>query len=411
MEEPSATVPMNKATPLGRILIVDDDPVVSGMLNISLAAAGYVCFEASSGEEALSMLSNTAEMALTGRPDALFLDIEMGMGIDGYQTCRSLRELKETRDIPVIFLSGHDSLEDRLLAYDAGGSDFIAKPFSPVEVLKKAQLVISHRSHQESIGEANRQVFDYAKNVLTSFEDIGVALKFNRSALGCHTLNSLAALAIESMSTFGVHCHMQLRTPETTLTLTLQGPASPLEVSVIEMSRSMDRIFRFSNRIIVNYDSCSLLVTDMPIADEELCGRIRDQAAIIAEAADVAVGNINLRSDAIQRAEGLRQLAEASRSAIDDLRGRYRDLQLETRLEFETMTDTIEEMYVHLGLSSHQELAISDIVRRAVDRALTKFEDVNILDRDFAHIAEELTKAGEYTIAPEEEAPMKVALW
>ena len=405
MEESSATAP------LGRILIVDDDPVAAGMLNVSLTTAGYVCFEASSGEEALSMLENTAEIALTGRPDAVFLDIEMGTGIDGYQTCRNLRELEATRDIPVIFLSGHDSLEDRLLAYDAGGSDFVAKPFSPIEVLRKVQLVISHRVQQDAVGEANRQAFDNAKNVLTNLEDIGVALKFSRSALGCRTLNSLAVLAIESMSAFGVHCHMQLRTPETTLTLTLQGPASPLEVSVIEMSRSMDRIFRFSNRIVVNYDSCSLLITDMPVADEELCGRIRDQAAIIAESADLAVGNIVLRTEAIQRAEGLRKLAEVSRTAIEDLRGRYRDLQLATRLEFETMTDTIEEMYVHLGLSSHQEFAISDIVRRAVDQVLTKFEDVIILDRDFAHIAEELTKAGEYSISQEEEAPMKVSVW
>jgi hypothetical protein len=90
----------------------------------------------------------------------------------------------------------------------------------------------------------------------------------------------MAALTIDSMASFGLKCHVQLRTATATLTLTPQGPASPLEESVIERSKAMGRIFSFGNRLIVNYDRVSLLVTNMPVADEPLCGRIRDQAAI-----------------------------------------------------------------------------------------------------------------------------------
>ncbi|MBK7417516.1 MAG: response regulator [Dechloromonas sp.] len=67
-------------TPSGRILIVDDDPVVAGMLGISLAAAGHSVVEVSSGEEALAWLTESGESTV---PDVVFLDIEMGMGIDG----------------------------------------------------------------------------------------------------------------------------------------------------------------------------------------------------------------------------------------------------------------------------------------------------------------------------------------
>jgi hypothetical protein len=213
------------------------------------------------------------------------------------------------------------------------------------------------------------------------------------------------------MGAFGINCHVQLRAPSETLTLTAQGPASPLEESVIEMSKAMDRMFSFGNRLIVNYDSISLLVTNMPIADEPLCGRIRDQAATIADAAELAIGNINLRTDAVMRAAELSKLADISRQAVEELRGNYHERQAATRLEFESLVNSIEGMYVHLGLSNHQELSISDTVRNSVERVLALFEGGNELDRNFAGIVAGLTKAGEYTVSQEDEAQLKVELW
>jgi CheY-like chemotaxis protein len=412
MKESLNTV-AGKTNPIRRdcILIVDDDPVVSGMLGMSLGSAGYEIIEAGSGEEALIQLAELASSDHRSLPDIVFLDVEMGMGIDGYETCRRLRATDATCDLPVVFLSGHDQPENRLHAYDAGGSDFMAKPFVPDEVLRKAQLAILHKHRREALEVDNRASFEGARSALTCLDDSGITLKFSRGALGCRTLHAMAALIIESMSAFCIDCHVQLRTPAETLTLTPEGVASPLVESVIEMSRTMDRIFSFKNRLIVNCDSVSLLVTNMPIADEALCGRIRDQAAMIVEAADLAVGNINLRTDAVMRADQLRKLADASRTAIEALRTSYRELQLASRLEFETMTDRIESMYVNLGLSNHQEYAISDTVRNSVNRALTLFEGSIELDQNFAVIVDGLTRAGEYTITQEDEVQLTVELF
>jgi hypothetical protein len=250
-----------------------------------------------------------------------------------------------------------------------------------------------------------------AKLAITSLGDSGVALRFNRGALGCRTLRALAELVVESMAAFDIECHVQLRTPFEVLTLTPHGPATPLELSVIELSQTMDRIFSFQNRVIVNYDDVSLLVTNMPIKDEALCGRIRDQLATIAEVAELAVGNINLRTDAIVRAEELSVLADASRHAVEGLRVNYRNLQLATRIEFENMTDSIEGMYVHLALSNHQEFTISDTVRSSVDRVLKLFESSTELDRSFAGIIAGLTKASEYKITQEDEPQLMIELF
>jgi hypothetical protein len=149
----------------------------------------------------------------------------------------------------------------------------------------------------------------------------------------------------------------------------------------------------------------------MPIADDNLCGRIRDEAAVVAETADLAVANINLRTDAVKRADELRNLADVSRQAIEELRSAQSQLQGATRLEFETMANTIESMYVHLGLTNRQEFTISDTVRGAVDKVLALVEGNSDLDRRFASIVDALSTAGEYTVAQEEEAPQMVELW
>jgi DNA-binding response OmpR family regulator len=409
MQEPrEAAIATNEMFVGGRILIVDDDPIVAGMLGISLQAAGHEVFEVNSGEEALAKL---AEMGSELLPDIVFLDIEMGMGIDGYETCRRLRIAQATYDLPVIFLSGHDELDDRLRAYDAGGSDFIAKPFVPDEVLRKALISIRHKRRQDTAMAENLATIDTTMTALTALGESGVTLKFSRGSLGCSTPSALAALTINSLSAFGIDCHVQIRTPGQTLTITPQGPASPLEESVIDRSKEMGRLFSFGNRLIVNYDSVSLLVTNMPVMDDNLCGRIRDEAAVIAETAELAVANINLRTDAVKRAEELRKLADFSRQAIEELRSSQRQLHAATRLEFETMANTIEGMYVHLGLTNRQEFTISDTVRGAVDKVLTLVEGNSDLDRRFAAIVDALSTVGEYAVKQEEEAPLSVELW
>jgi len=82
--------------------------------------------------------------------DLILLDIEMP-GMDGISTCRHLfgEGLDQTL---VIFVSGHDDLEQRLAAYEAGGSDFIVKPYAPQELVRKVQLA----------GELRRQRADLA---------------------------------------------------------------------------------------------------------------------------------------------------------------------------------------------------------------------------------------------------------
>lgn len=112
-----------------RILVVDDEPEMRWLIRIGLDKAnGYQVIEAASGQEAL-------EKAGLYHPDLILMDIGMP-GMTGLEACRQLKSTPLGRDIPVIFVSAWSSNEYRQAAEEAGGADFMPKPFSVKRLLQ-----------------------------------------------------------------------------------------------------------------------------------------------------------------------------------------------------------------------------------------------------------------------------------
>jgi DNA-binding response OmpR family regulator len=128
--------------PKGNILIVDDLIENLYLLTDILTKQGYKVRSVTNGNMALRTVRNNP-------PDVILLDIKMP-DIDGYQVCSTLKSDEETSDIPVIFLSALNEVFDKVKAFQAGGVDYITKPFQPEEVLVRLQthLTIQQQKHQ-----------------------------------------------------------------------------------------------------------------------------------------------------------------------------------------------------------------------------------------------------------------------
>lgn len=124
------------------ILIVDDHPNNLRFLSKILTDQGYKVQRAISGELGLNA-------AISAPPDLILLDIMMPQ-MNGYEVCHKLKYCQQTRDIPVIFLSILNNAVDKVKAFEAGGVDYITKPFQVDEVLVRIrnQLTIQHLSRQ-----------------------------------------------------------------------------------------------------------------------------------------------------------------------------------------------------------------------------------------------------------------------
>jgi two-component system OmpR family response regulator len=114
-----------------RILVVEDDIKWAGLIQRGLRAEGLAADVALNGEDALWMAGATAY-------DAIVLDV-MLPGIDGFQTCRRLRE--DGVWSPVLMLTARDAVEDRVAGLDGGADDYLTKPFSFTELLARLRAL------------------------------------------------------------------------------------------------------------------------------------------------------------------------------------------------------------------------------------------------------------------------------
>ena len=148
----------------GDILVVDDTPANLRLLSQMLAEQGYHVRPVPDG--ALALAAVRAEP-----PDLILLDIRMP-GMNGYEVCELLKADSQTRDIPVIFISALDTIQDKVRAFVVGGEDYVTKPFHVEEVLARVGTHLALRKLQRQLQDANRkmaQELALAGEVQTSF--------------------------------------------------------------------------------------------------------------------------------------------------------------------------------------------------------------------------------------------------
>jgi CheY-like chemotaxis protein len=127
-----------------RILAADDEAPVREIVQLLLKQEGYQVIPAVDGEDALEKIR--AEL-----PDLVILDINMPKR-NGFSVCKAVRSTVETMFIPVIMLTGQDSVEEKLEGLSSGADDYITKPFNSEELLARIETVL-RRSYQQKIGE------------------------------------------------------------------------------------------------------------------------------------------------------------------------------------------------------------------------------------------------------------------
>jgi DNA-binding response OmpR family regulator len=137
----------------GKILVVDDEPTELRLIDRVLSAKGYLVFKAGSGREAVRLVYER-------RPELVLLDVMMPE-IDGWQTCRLIREIS---DIPIIMLTGRRNSEDDIVrGLESGADEYLAKPIGNRELLArvKAALRRVEKSARSNGGKKARFSNDY----------------------------------------------------------------------------------------------------------------------------------------------------------------------------------------------------------------------------------------------------------
>lgn len=149
-----------------KILVVDDESAIRGLLKESLEMEGYLVYTAKSGMEAMENLKH--------QPDLIFLDVNMP-DMDGYMVCEKIRDYV---DCPILFLTARTEEQDRVNGFKSGGDDYIVKPFGMEEMLARVEAHLRREERRQT----NRNIYigkdltvDFSgRQVLVEGKDIGL---------------------------------------------------------------------------------------------------------------------------------------------------------------------------------------------------------------------------------------------
>jgi DNA-binding response OmpR family regulator len=123
-----------------RILLVDDEQDLTCVVQLSLSGDGYEVITAADGIEALMSAGRS-------RPDLVILDTSMPR-LDGLQVCASLRRDPDLASVPIMFLTGSDSVDDRIRGLEAGADDYLTKPFDLRELKARVRALLRRAAHK-----------------------------------------------------------------------------------------------------------------------------------------------------------------------------------------------------------------------------------------------------------------------
>ncbi|RIX49806.1 MAG: response regulator [Rhodocyclales bacterium GT-UBC] len=379
-----------EASATGRVLVVDDDRL-SRSIHRTFLAAKFDVTTAVSGQEAL-------ERCKVHLPDLILLDVDMPE-MDGYETCRKLREFTA---IPIVFITAHTSMEEHLRAYDAGGNSLFTKPVHSDILVRTVTLAIEQYRKTATLADEKRALEKMAMGFLNSVSQSSALLDFTRSSLASQEYGELAEHLRRAVQQLGLSCSVRINHPGGPTVVTDHGAPTPLELSIFEHVSEIGRLFQFKNRLVINYDRASIIVSNMPdeSEDPQRAGLLRDSLNILAEAAEVVARNIDQKKAARQNTRQMRTALVGAEEALNRLGEQHRRMLHDVRLLLQDQVDEVERAFTWLNISQNQEAAIAATMNQSTQRVLDRLSNGDEFETGYELVMASL-HAGRGAKAPE----------
>ncbi len=128
-----------------KILVIEDDPAISRLVDYSLRHEGYAVIQASNGLEGIRKAHNEA-------PDLVILDV-MLPGMDGFEICHRLRAEPDTAQLLILMFSAKAQEIDKNTGLKVGADDYLPKPASPTEIVSRVEKLLAQKKHTATAQE------------------------------------------------------------------------------------------------------------------------------------------------------------------------------------------------------------------------------------------------------------------
>jgi len=364
-----------------RILAVDDEVLTQTLIQKVLEKEHQIHI-ATTGEQGL-------QLATELKPDIIILDVDMP-GMDGYEVCKKLKQDAATADIPVLFLACHADTKEQMRGFAVGGDDYLIKPCKPEALRAKVNVMRHYRDQQVALKQDYNEAQKMAQLAMIGSSEIGMAMQFVEQSYLINDYDELAKAFFTLTDKLQLVCAVMFFSHDGPRSYFSDGSASPLEIELLEKMRTQNRIFDFEHRTFINFPNATLLVKNMPAADPERYGRIKDLLP-------TTLGTISNKIFAMKAGQAIQTQSAALAVSFDQIKtsllslsNSLRTSQSERSKVLQTMLEEMHEFLPKLALEEDQESYILDYLEKSSKQSFELNNSSDEINDTFHHVINKL---------------------
>lgn len=236
------------------------------------------------------------------------------------------------------------------------------------ELLQRNTELVELTQERSQLEEQVSFASTTAMSAMSSMGEMGVLLQALQHYNGCKSINEIANAIIASLGNYDLTGAVQIRTPTGNIESSTSGDATSHDSAVLSRLASMGRIVHFHSRMVINYDRVSLLIHNIPQEDEEKIGRIRDNLAILVEAADVRTGALLAEDGSVSRQDAILTAVGKISAVLTAIERQQQQSLSASGLAIDSMVSNLEKLFVHMGLTPRQEDLLMDLINGSIEQ-------------------------------------------
>jgi ActR/RegA family two-component response regulator len=323
-------------------------------------------------------------------PDIILLDVEMP-GMNGYEVCEQLRANALTADTPIIFLSSHSSLRERLQGYDAGADDYLVKPFEPESLLARINVLERYREQRRELQAQYELAQKTAHSAISTSSELGMAVQFVERSYNHRSYEELAQGLFDTTDKLGLSCCLLIIDEDGEHRwYSSEGSIKPLEQELIELSDRHQRFLDFGARTLVNFENASLLVRNMPLADRERYGRVKDLVPVLLSAVNSKLSAMLVEQGLLRQSKELLESFAQIRTNFYYLAKQLLQSQCESTHLLREMVNELNYDLLRMGLDEDQEQFLIERIDAAINNAADVVDTRHVIHDAFSAVLRSL---------------------
>lgn len=344
---------------MNKVLIIDDDRFTQNVLQKSL----YQKYDVRTADDGVTGI----RLAREWHPNVILLDVEMP-GQNGYEVCDELKRAEATQEIPILFLSSHSSVRERMLGFEVGGDDYLVKPCSKeildTKISKLTGIVNQRKELKRSAVTAEKTALEA---MTTSFE-LGKAVRFVERTYSVGSLDKLGRALMDVMTDLKLSvCAMFSSRFGPTFFSSTSNIVAPLEAEILQVLHSGTRFMDFGCRTQINYPHVALLIKNMPLEDRARYGRIKDTIPFVLGATDAKVRILDAEQALIGQNQQLLELINRLQKTVGGVSETLKGNQVSVNQIMVDLTTELSMELHRMGLELDQEEFVHNKVGSAAE--------------------------------------------